>query len=109
MAFWVYGRDANTGAPGQMLSDAATPEAAREQAIAQGLTPERVEFQVDPPDPNDPLAPVRLPPATRWVLADIDVPFVSVLRFIVYVNIANLLIGIPVCLAIAYLFSSIKR
>ena len=39
MPFWVHGRDATTGEPGQMLSDAATPEAAREQA-RKGAKPE---------------------------------------------------------------------
>lgn len=43
MPFWIYGKDAKTGRPAEMLSDAATPEAAREQATAQGITAERVE------------------------------------------------------------------
>ncbi len=95
MAFWVYGRDATSGQPGQMLSDAATAEAAREQAITQGLTPERVE---PAPDELEPLPPA--PNATRWVLADIDVPFASVLRFVVYVNLATLLIAVPAYLLV---------
>lgn len=43
MPFWVYGLDSTTGEPGQFLSDAETAEVAREQAMSQGLVPERVE------------------------------------------------------------------
>jgi hypothetical protein len=43
MAYWVSGRDATSGEPGRMLSDAATAEAAQEQARKQGLLPETVE------------------------------------------------------------------
>jgi hypothetical protein len=42
MPYWIYGKDGKTGQPTEMLSDADTPEAAREQATAQGITAERV-------------------------------------------------------------------
>jgi len=43
MAFWVYGKDATSGQPAEMLSDAETPEGAQEQARSQGIDVERVE------------------------------------------------------------------
>src|SRR5947209_2048468 len=55
MAFWVYGKDATSGRPAEMFSDADTPEAAKDQAREQGITAERVE-----PDPGAP--PAAAPP-----------------------------------------------
>jgi hypothetical protein len=52
MGFWVSGRDAVSGEPGRLLSDAATADAAREQARAQGLTPETVEPAEPAPEPR---------------------------------------------------------
>src|SRR5262245_61114890 len=60
MPYWVYGRDATSGAADQMLSDAATPEAAREQATAQGMIVERIE-----PAPATPDLTSREPPFFR--------------------------------------------
>ena len=65
MAFWVYGHDAASGEPGQMLSDAATEEAARQQARDQGLVPDRVEPA--PPPSRWPAAAAPEPPRSgRW-------------------------------------------
>ncbi|HEY2783651.1 MAG TPA: hypothetical protein VGJ05_01640 [Fimbriiglobus sp.] len=63
MGFWVYGRDEKSGDPDRMLSDADTPEAAREQAGRQGLVMDWAEPAVMLPGSND--APRPNPQRTR--------------------------------------------
>jgi hypothetical protein len=44
---------------------------------------------------------------TRWILADIDVPFLSVLRFMVYTQVAGLIVGLPIYLLVWLVVKSI--
>lgn len=55
MAYWVYGQDAQTGErTDPLFSEAATEEAARAEAIAQGMIVESVERHDDASRPLSP-------------------------------------------------------
>src|SRR5262245_58477332 len=65
MAFWVYGRDSQTGTrTDPLFSEAATEETARAEATAQGMIVESVERHDEGRRPPTPPSPAGAGPAS---------------------------------------------
>lgn len=100
MAFWVYGRDQETGEQTELYSEAASEDAARAEATEQGLIVERVEASVAPDQPELPAQPFGQlkrtppPPPLRMTFSGLALGIAEFVSFIgCLVSVYYLLIG----------------